>query len=290
MISLGPASAVDLPCRNVKDRVRSVLIDDFELWYKETGTDKGKPPVIVLHGGPGMSSCYFKNCFQFLEKNHQVVLYDQRGSGFSQIKPDLDYYTMDKLVAELDTIRGDILKSDRIILIGHSFGGLVAMNYAMAHEKRIERMVLVSPSMPWTNFKTAIRPVTMILKNGFPPFDPEKGDEWFLKIFPSVFANSFYDAEGFNLLEPGYASLATYLSVRKSLGKYDFREQLAQLETKTLIAYGAADLATTNEKDQIKLSRCFKKSTLKKFNASGHWSFMEEPAVFQETASAFLEN
>lgn len=113
-----PQSAT-LPCRGCEGIARAVNVGGFDLYYREVGMDTTQTPVVLLHGGPGQSSQTFKNGFDFLAKTRRVVLYDQRGSGNSQIKPGAEFYTIDLLVEELETLRQEVIRADKITLIGH---------------------------------------------------------------------------------------------------------------------------------------------------------------------------
>jgi proline-specific peptidase len=161
-VATKPERAANLSCRNIEGGARCVKVNGFDLWYRETGNRSGKT-VIVLHGGTGMSSHYFQDSFKFMEKDFRVILYDQRGSGYSQIKPDLSFYTFDSLVNELEAIRRDIAGSEKVIIIGHSFGGLVAQRYAFAYPDRVDRLVLVSTGYPKLNRQTITRPFRLLL-------------------------------------------------------------------------------------------------------------------------------
>jgi hypothetical protein len=54
-------------------------VNGYDLYYRELGTDKGTPPIILVHGGPGHSSLSFKNGFDFLAEQTRAIFYDQRG-------------------------------------------------------------------------------------------------------------------------------------------------------------------------------------------------------------------
>jgi proline iminopeptidase len=289
-VATKPERAANLPCRNIEGGARCIKVNGFDLWYRETGNRSGKT-VIVLHGGTGMSSHYFGDSFKFLEKDYRVILYDQRGSSYSQIKPDLSFYTFDSLVNELEAIRRDIADSEKVIIVGHSFGGLVAQRYAFAYPDRVDRLVLVSPAYPKLNRQTITRPFRLLLKHGLPPSDPEKANEYFMGMFETLFKGTFYDMNNYLKFSPGYASYATSVAVRNSLGKFDFREDIKKVKTKTLILYGGeAEIETCVEEYQLKLHKLISNSTLVKFEKSGHWSFLEEPERFQKTVKEFLRD
>jgi proline iminopeptidase len=103
-------------------------------------------PVVFLHGGPGIpdlagDAAYFR---QLTADRFDVYLYDQVGSGGSSRLPDPASYTIDRDVRDLEQIRQRI-GADRMILIGHSYGGLLAAHYLAAHPAHVATLVLSSP-------------------------------------------------------------------------------------------------------------------------------------------------
>ena len=129
--------------RGCVDCATPIHINGYDLYYREVGTDKGLPPVVLVHGGPGHSSLSFKNSFDFLAEQTRVIYYDQRGSGNSQIKNQPEDYRIEYLVEELEVLRRDIIKADKIILIGHSFGSALVQRYALKYPMHVEKMVIV---------------------------------------------------------------------------------------------------------------------------------------------------
>lgn len=286
--------AANRPCRPRPGRAKVVHINGFDLCCKEAGADANLPPVIVVHGGPGMSGCYFKNAFEFLEADHRVISYDQRGSGFSQFKPEPAHYTLDELVNELEALRKKVAKSEKIIIIAHSFGGLVAMKYASEHGKHLEKMVLISPLCGKIRALDLIPAVLkMALSNGFPPAAPEALDNWLTLALPELFASSFYDRRTAGRLDIGYVSAAAMLAAvhsLRALGPPDFLEIFGKITVETLIISGKTEWVNTPGKDHLRLHAEIRGSRLVKFNKSGHWPFLEEPDKFKKTITRFLES
>jgi proline iminopeptidase len=97
------------------------------------------PPLLLMHGGPG-GSLYTMAPFRALADEHTVVLYDHRGNGDSPCA-DLTTMTWDNLVADAEAIR-ERLGFERWAVLGHSFGGMVAMEYALRHPDRLSRLIL----------------------------------------------------------------------------------------------------------------------------------------------------
>lgn len=281
--------AADLPCRRYANGTKAVNINGFDLCCKETGMKTNLPPVIVVHGGPGMSGRYFKNAFKFLEKSRRVISYDQRGSGFSQSKPGLKHYTLEKLVNELETLRKTVAKAERIVIIAHSFGGLVAMKYASEYGRHLEKMVLISPLCRKISAFDLISAVLKILRsNGFPPSAPEALNNWLSPALSELFAASFYDRRNTGRLDIGYVCAATMLAVTHSIRSLDFQELFGKIGVRTLIVSGKAEWVNSPGKDHLELHARIRNSQLVKFGKSGHWSFLEEPDKFKRTIARFL--
>jgi pimeloyl-ACP methyl ester carboxylesterase len=245
---------------------------------------------MLVHGGPGMSGRYFKDSFKFLEKGHRVISYDQRGSGFSQFRHGSEYYTLDALADELEALRKILAGPGKIIVVGHSSGGLVAMRYASKYGEHLEKMVLISPlSKKISAYSLVSTGLELVLDSGFPPRGTDAMDKWFLAAMTKLFSESFYDKRNIRLLDLGHIRAATMLAVIHSTGSLDFSDIYKKIKVKTLIIFGDKEWRNSPVKDQVELHAKIKDSRLVKFSRSGHWAFLEEPGRFRETISRFLE-
>lgn len=283
----------NLPCRGCTGEARSVRINGFNLYYRELGSSKEHAPVVILHGGPGHSSLSFKKSFDFLAGQGRVIYYDQRGSGNSQILPDSGAYSMEALVEELETLRREVIQSDKIVVVGHSAGGALAQRYALKYPGHVERLILVS-SIQINNGVTVpllwdrLLPM-LYLMGGLPPADPQIRDRWFAQLNETGSAARLYDPENADLLrDAGYLSFATWREVSRSIEGDDFKEALQNLDVPTLVIYGAADSTYTGEATASSLCGLLPECTLARFEHSGHWAFLEEPDKFAQTVRDFL--
>lgn len=141
-----PATARTANASHVADLrtgVHDVVINGVRLWYCVAGHGStGVPPVLFLHGGPGYNSFSFAAfAGPQLERGLRMIYLDQRGSGHSE-RPWTRHYQLDTLVADVDALRA-ALGVPKIAVIGHSFGGTLALEYAAAHPEHVSRMVLV---------------------------------------------------------------------------------------------------------------------------------------------------
>jgi len=276
------------------DCATPVHINGYDLYYRELGTDKGNPPVILVHGGPGHSSLSFKNGFDFLAEETCVIFYDQRGSGNSQIKPNPEDYTIEQLVEELETLRRDLVKADKVILIGHSFGSAVVQRYALKYPQHVEKMVIaggirinngMSNRFIWKWFGGLLYSTAL----GFPPADSKSADAWFTKSSEKDNPQRLFDKTKTDLLkDTGTVSFAPWREISFSLVGYDYKKELSQLNVPTLFIHGAADSSYTGKPVADELCATLPNCRSAEFTQSGHWAFLEEPEKFQQVIRDFL--
>ncbi len=269
-------------------------INGYDLYYRELGTDKGLPPVILVHGGPGHSSLSFKNGFDFQAEETRVIFYDQRGSGNSQIKPKPEDYTIEQLVEELEALRRDVVKTDKVILIGHSFGSALVQRYALKYPKHVEKMVIVggirinngmSNRFIWKWFGGALYSTAL----GFPPADSKSADEWFTKSSEKDNPQRLFDKSNTAILkDTGIVSFAPWREISFSLTGYDYKKELSQLQIPTLFIYGVADSPYTGKPVADELCETLPNCQSVEFTQSGHWTFLEEPEKFRQVLRDFL--
>ena len=102
-------------------------------------------PLLVVHGGPGGTSCGFLQ-YDPLTKDRRVVMFDQLGSGRSGRPRDLSLYRVERFVEELDAVRRQ-LKLREVHLLGHSWGGSVVAQYALTKGTRGVRSLILSSAL-----------------------------------------------------------------------------------------------------------------------------------------------
>jgi len=116
-------------------------VPDGKVWYKKSGTGTGTP-LILLHGGPGFNSFYLKP-LEALGNDRPVIRYDQLGSGKSGPMTDTSLFTIAHFVRELDSLRAS-LGYDKVHILGHSWGTILAYEYYKAHPEHVSSIVFGS--------------------------------------------------------------------------------------------------------------------------------------------------
>jgi proline iminopeptidase len=131
-------------------RERFVDVPGGRVWTGTYGDGAGTP-LLVLHGGPGMPSYYLEPLAP-LSEHRRVVFYDQLGCGRSNRPSDSSLWTLSRSVEEVEAVR-QTLGLDRVHVLGHSWGGFLALACAKAARTPLASLVLSSPlvSVPgWT--------------------------------------------------------------------------------------------------------------------------------------------
>lgn len=119
----------------------TIYTNGAALHYRSFGSG---PAMVIINGGPGMSSEGFAEMAQQLAPGYQTIIYDQRGTGQSTVEPvDASTITIDLMVRDLEELRTHLLLEEWVVL-GHSFGGILASYYATRHPEVIRGMVLSS--------------------------------------------------------------------------------------------------------------------------------------------------
>ena len=138
-----------------------------QTWYRsiEPEKDEGRVPLLCLHGGPGANWLHMKP-YEALADERQVVFYDQLGAGNSAVTEPHDpaMWTPELYVDEVDAVR-DALGLDRVHILGHSWGGMLGMQYAAGRPEGLVSLIVESspPSVP------AWMPEVARLRSELPP-------------------------------------------------------------------------------------------------------------------------
>ena len=115
----------------------------FSVWTKRVGNNPDLK-VLLLHGGPGATHEYLEACDSFLPAaGIEYYYYDQLGSGFSDQPDDPSLWELDRFVDEVEQVRQALgLDRGNFVLYGQSWGGILAMEYALAHQEHLRGLVI----------------------------------------------------------------------------------------------------------------------------------------------------
>ncbi len=129
-------------CDQMDITKRRVTIGDCQLYCEIEGDGL---PLVLLHGGPGATHHCFHPSFSIARDFAKIVYYDQRGCGISDYKKGAGYSII-QAVDDLENLRKS-LDIESWVVLGHSYGGLLAQCYALKYPESLSGMVLVGSSV-----------------------------------------------------------------------------------------------------------------------------------------------
>ena len=277
----------------IDERARTVMLNGHEFWYLDSGDG---PAVLFIHGLTG-SHRNWAHLVDTVNTDHRVLVPDLFGHGASA-KPMGDY----SLGAHAATLRDllDRLGVDRVTLVGHSFGGGIAMQFCYLFPERVERLVLVSSGGLGRSVSPLLRSATL------------PGAEWVLPLIASGWVRGRAEAVGRVLARVGWrassdvteawhgfmsladadsrrAFLATTRSVIDSGGQtVNAHDHLPMAsEIPTLIVWGTGDRMIPAWHATI-AHQAIAGSRVELFEGAGHFPHLDDPERFARVLGDFV--
>jgi proline iminopeptidase len=140
----------------------STPVGRFEVWTKRVGNNPSLR-VLLLHGGPGATHEYFEAADSWLPAaGVEYYYYDQLGSGWSDVPTDESLWDLSRFVGEVEQVRVALgLDRESFVLLGHSWGGILASEYALAHGEHLKGLVISNMMMDVPAYNAYARDVLM---------------------------------------------------------------------------------------------------------------------------------
>jgi proline iminopeptidase len=259
--------------------------------------------IVILHGGPGMDHTYLLPQMLELSKTHRLILCDQRGTGRSGGSIDAASISLQNFVEDIEGIR-KAYGLGKMNLIGHSWGGNLAMFYAVRYPQNLKSVILVDASAASAEMLKMVSKAQqdhmtaedrkaftdIIATEGFKKNNPQSVEEF----FRIVFRPSFYDRTKVNQLTLQFSD-ATANNFSKIPGllfqgmeSFDITKQLADVKVRTLIIQGDSDPIPMEIPKT--LHSLLKNSSLLVLPQCGHFPFIEAPDPFFKAISEFVDS
>ena len=228
-------------------RISTRVVRGVSLFERRVGSG---PPTVVLHGGPGAHHDYLLPGFDALATGRELIYYDQRGGGRSQVPRDVPVGWREQ-VQDLEALR-EAWRLEQLTIAGYSWGGLLALLYSIEYPGRVRRLALISPAPAWRAAREEFerrfsarnlapelqRQRAALRDSGLRETDP---DAYAQRLFELSVAPYFHDPERARDLTPFRVTGRTQQEVWASLGDYDLRASLAQIRIPALVLHGESD-------------------------------------------------
>ncbi len=274
---------------------------DYNSLY-QTSHGEGEP-VLIVHGGPGFDSHHLTPLVNLLS-DFTVIIYDQRGSGFSKENVSKDNITMKQFVNDLEYIRH---KSgfEKVHVLGNSFGGLIASYYALAYPERVKSLILLS-SVPLriSGFAEVSRRIesgrtvkdnlelnSLSESKAFKSFDIKTHEEYYKLFFKAYFHNKKLAADlELNLSQQTIDNMETINHLMyENIGQFDLFSKLGQFNTfPVLILHGKKDPFPYLEMQAV--HEKFVRSEIQVFSEAGHFLYIEKAKELVRRIQSFIKH
>lgn len=273
---------------------------NVDIFYQTFGEGE---PLVIINGGPGFPSNHFVKIAQKLsEAGRQTIIFDQRGTGRSEMDFINGYtVTLNNMVEDMEALRKH-LGIDKWTIMGHSFGGMYAMYYATKHPDMIKGMILSHSGgidLEFANTFVANRSIRLT------PTEQDSLNYWSratniaqhpnyarIGLVKAMAPSYVFDrsnipdvVEGMtkSKFEPRINSLIWNELYRMN---FDLREDLNDFEQPVLIVGGKQDLV--GESTAYEIHMALQNSQLELINECGHYGWLDQPEKYFKIVEHFL--
>ncbi|KYG75871.1 hypothetical protein AWW68_08565 [Roseivirga spongicola] len=275
-----------------------MIVNGSDVYYKTMGEGE---PLLVIHGGPVLDHSYFLPHFERLAKDYQLIFYDQRACGKSSIEIDSATMNLAGFVDDIEQIRQK-LGHEKLNVYGHSWGGLIAMKYAIAYDDKVDHLILSNSMAPsavdWQkeNLEAAKninaadqRRLDVIVSTGL--LRSANAVPYIKEMMLLSFKSQMFDARNINKLnlfipEDFQQRSAVFGLLGPDLGTYDLYADLSKIKSPTLVLFGQSEAAVNLHAQ--KMTKALPNSRLEVIKNSGHFPFIENPTEFDKSVRSFL--
>lgn len=277
-----------------------IKVPGGNVWYKVVGNGK-KTPLMMLHGGPGFPSNSLQT-LDVLAKDRKVIFYDQLGCGKSHRPSNKSLWKLSRFVSELNMIK-KILGLSEVILLGHSWGSMLATEYTLKYPNEIIALILSGTflSVPrWIEDANKLKKKLPIkIRNIINKYEKEGTTDakeykkatlefykrYLCRIYPYPKPlQEEHEAAGLDVYNTMWGP--TEFNCTGNLKGYDLTKRLHEIKIPVLLLCGRYDEATPETVSYF--ASLFPNAKMHVFEKSAHMSYLEERNNYTKTVEKFL--
>lgn len=283
---------------------------EFNIWTKRIGNNP-KIKLLLLAGGPGCSHEYWECMESFLPaEGIEFIYYDQLGTGFSDNPEDTTFWNLPRFVEELEMVRQALgLNKDNFYLLGHSWGGILAAQYALKYQDNLKGLIISNMMMSCPEYGKYAEEVLA------PQFDPAvlqqirdieaAGDfenpKYMELLMPNFYAKHICRIPIENWPEPvtrsfGRLNHSLYVTMQGpsefgiggNLAKWDIKNQLPSIKVPTLSIGATHD--TMDPKHMEAVATAVQKGRFLLCPNGSHMCMYDDQKIYMDGLIAFLKD
>ena len=281
-----------------------IPVGNAELYSREVGRGTA---IIVLHGGPDFDHSYLVPDLDRLSDSFHLIYYDQRGRGRSADRVQPEDVTLASDIADIEKVR-QYFHLDAVVLLGHSWGTVLALEYALRYPQRVSRMILMNPAPASTEDYKQLRKEwlekrpddmerreTIAASAAYKEGDPDVVTAYYRIHFQPALARredyetiiarlrASFTKEG---ILKSRAIEARLMNDSWSSPDYDMLPKLKSLRIPTLIISGEHEFIPASTAEHI--TQAIPNAHLVTLKDCGHFSYLECPAAVREQIDVFF--
>ncbi len=277
----------------------SLVVPNAVLYYSVQGQGQ---PILLLAGGPGNSADQLSDIAKRLSTTNQCILFEQRGTGKSHTSP------MDSTTINLDQAMNDItlllgkLGVAKVTILGHSWGAMLAMSYAIKNPTAVERLILIGPgALDMSEFalvgddimSRASKDEKLFMNQAEDSMAHNTASKELLKAYSkTMFRFFFFDpltVDSMWQIVKCTANDTVLELMMQDLARtnYNLRDGVSKLDIPMLVVCGRQDPVGLFPTFEIKELNA--KAKISWIEKSGHFPWAERPEAFYTEVASFLK-
>ncbi len=270
--------------------------DGTELAYRVVGSG---PPLLCVPGGPGQAVEYLGE-LGGLRDQRTLILLDNRGTGASQVPADPATYRVDRLVRDVEALRGE-LGLGRMDLLGHSASGGICLLYADEYPHRLDHLVLVAPSLRVVGIQSDLGVDEVLARRAHEPWyaeavaalhaeasSAEELERYQWLSAPLLYGQWNRAAQAQAAAQPAqFAQPATDGFYAGFDPDPTLPQRLVNLAVPVLLVAGDYDIWPTCAAVR-KMATLLDNAEMAAISGAGHFPWVDDPATFVTTVEEFL--
>lgn len=283
-----------------------ISVTGGRVWYRSVGTGSCLP-LLILHGGPGANSNYLWS-LEALSDDRPVILYDQLGSGKSDRPDDPALWKLERFVEELSQVCA-WLDLKQYHLLGHSWGTILAIEYALQRPIGLSSLILSGPVASFPRYAQDANTLKGQMPNDMQvaieqheadgtmdaPEYQSAMNEWLKRhicrnqpILDNLLHGIGDPETGWNFVIYNLMQGPSEFTITGNLKDFDRTERLKEIEIPTLFTCGRYDECTPSATDWY--HSLMPGSEMVVFENSAHMTHLEEPELYMQVVRKFLHN